>query len=84
MTLQRRNIAFFLAMNQKLIIDVPFYTGEADYGQLAQNIRALDPAARIDWLADCRLVQIQCTCDPDLILVAVLQTGLIPGSIIGV
>lgn len=71
-------------MNQKLIIDVPFYTGEADYGQLAQNIRALDPAARIDWLADCRLVQIQCTCDPDLILVAVLQTGLIPGSIIGV
>lgn len=71
-------------MNRKLIIDVPFYTGEADYGQLARNVYALDPTARIDWAADCRLVQIESNSSAGLVLAVVEQTGLIPGSVLGV
>jgi hypothetical protein len=67
-------------MSQKLIIDVPFYAGEADYRQLARNIHALDAIAKIDWHAAGRLVEIECTCDPDLVRVAVQETGLLPGA----
>jgi hypothetical protein len=84
LTFHHWNTAYCLTMNRKLIIDAPFYAGEAEYSDLARNIHALDPTARIDWLAGCRLVQVECTCDPDLVLVAVQQTGLISGSVLRV
>ncbi|MFC4670766.1 hypothetical protein ACFO5X_19605, partial [Seohaeicola nanhaiensis] len=71
-------------MNRKLIIDVPFFTGEADFRELARNVHALDSSARIEWSVACRIVHIECTCDADLASVAVLQTGLIPGSVLRV